>query len=191
MICTSCSLPGSPFQKSFQSVRICSICIGQEIQTHKNHTDTNADWVLLIGNSHLQQTIWFLAVWLVCVSANRKISIFFANYVGIDSFCPTCSLWLALRSQDPMSKVSGVKGNWYCFKLDSTMKDSGRDSRRVWDSSSLEGDHFKVSVWTPGKFWHQRYKGEENRGWKRGNRRRGLAEREYSESWQWRNHLIG
>ena len=72
------------------------------------------------------------------------------------------------------------------------MKDSGRDSWHFWDSSSLEGDHIKASVWTPRNFWHhQWYKGEENWGWKRGNRRQGLAEREDSKSRQWRNNLFG
>ena len=45
-----------------------------------------------------------------CISEQKNID-FFANHVGVDSFWITCSLWLALPSQDPMSEVSGVKQN--------------------------------------------------------------------------------
>ena len=44
-----------------------------------------------------------------CISEQKNID-FFANHVGVDSWI-TCSPWLALPSQDPMSEVSGVKGN--------------------------------------------------------------------------------
>ena len=177
-MCTPCRLPGSPFHISFQCVRTCSICIGQEIQTQKTQRYKYRMSALNRWFTRPADYLVPCSLACQCISEQKNID-FFANHVGVDSFWITCSLWLALRSQDPMSEVSGVKGNWYFCKLDSTMKDSGRDSRHFWDSSSLEGDHIKASVWTPRKFWHQQwYKGEENWGWKRGNRRRGLAERE-------------